>query len=64
MTALIMLSCLKHATIMMLLKISGLQKEDLKNYQPVLDLPFIEKVVTILKGSMAALILLDLPAAF
>ena len=40
-----MLLCLKRATIIRLLKRHGLDKEELKNYRPTSNLPFISKLI-------------------
>jgi len=40
-----MLLCLKRATISPLLKRSGLDKEEIKNYRPISNLPFISKLI-------------------
>jgi hypothetical protein len=37
--------CLKRAIITLLLKIPGLYKEDMKNYRPISNLPFISKLI-------------------
>ena len=41
----LMLLCLKRATISPLLKRSGLDKEEIKNYRPISNLPFISKLI-------------------
>ena len=40
-----MLLCLKRATITLLLKRSGLDKDEMKNYRPISNLPFIFKLI-------------------
>jgi len=37
--------CLKRATIASLMKRSGLAKEEMKNYRPIFNLPFISKPI-------------------
>ena len=37
--------CLKRATITPLLKIPVLDKEEMKNYRPISNLPFISKLI-------------------
>ena len=45
MTKSVMPSYLKRATIMSLLKKSALEKEDMKYYRPISNLPFISKLI-------------------
>ena len=41
----VLLFCLERATITQLLKISGLDKDDMKNYHSISNLPFISKLI-------------------
>jgi len=49
----VMLLCLKRATISPLLKRSGLDNEDMKNYRPLSNLPFISKLIEKVVSSQA-----------
>ena len=46
--------CLKRATISPLLKRSGLDKEEMKDYRPISNLPFISKLIEKVVGRYIA----------